>query len=111
MLNVNNNNKPRRSLQITSFSLNKLLREAYETEIILEDKNIDFDLWCTEKSGDQPTFKYWHMVVKIILLYLAMIKSTRDVDFETYNDESSETNTGDIGWPKKNVPSLRPWHT
>ena len=50
--------------------------------MILEDKNIDFDLWCTEKSCDQPTFKYWHMVIRIILLYLAMMKSIRDGDFE-----------------------------
>ena len=50
--------------------------------MILEDKNIDFDIWCTEKSSDQPTFKYWHMVIRIILLYLAMMKSIRDGDFE-----------------------------
>ena len=85
MLNVNNINKIRRSLQVTVCTLNKLLREAYETEMILEDKNIDFDLLCEEKSGDQPTFKYWYMVViKIILLYLAMMKSIRDGDFEDY---------------------------
>ena len=50
MLNVNNINKTRRSLQITVCTLNKLLREAYETKMILEDKNIDFGLWCTEKK-------------------------------------------------------------
>ena len=44
MLNVNNINKTRRSLQVTVCALNQLLREAYETEMILEDKNIDFDL-------------------------------------------------------------------
>jgi len=89
MLNVNNINKTRRSLQITVCTLNKLLREAYEAEMILEDKNIDFDLWCTEKSGDQPTFKYWHMVIRIILLYLAMMKSIRNGDFEDYKSSLS----------------------
>ena len=78
---MNNINKRRRSLQVTVCTLYKLLREAYETEMILEDKNIDFDLWCEEKSGEQPTFKYWYMVIKIILLYLAMMKYIRDGDF------------------------------
>ena len=57
--------------------------------MILEDKNIDFDLWCTEKSGDQPTFKYWQMVIKIILLYLAMMKPIRDGEFEDFKSSLS----------------------
>ena len=68
MLNVNNINKTRRSLQVT---VCKLLREAYETEMILEDKNIDFDLWCTEKKWWPANLQVLANGYKIILLYLA----------------------------------------
>ena len=57
--------------------------------MILEDKNTDFDLWCTEKCDEQPTFKYWYMIKKIVLQYLVMLKSIRDGDFDSYKSSLS----------------------
>ena len=84
MLHVKNINKTRRALQITACTLHKLLKDAHETDMIIEDRNIEFDLWCLEKCEEQPTFNYWYMVRKIILIYLIMIKSIRDGDFNGY---------------------------
>ena len=89
MLHMKNINKTRRAFQITVCTLHKLLREAYETDMILQDKNTDFDLWCTEKCDEQQTFKYWYMIHKIILLYLVMLKSIRDGDFDDYKSSLS----------------------
>ena len=84
MLHVKNINKTRRALQITVCAIQKLLRDAYETDKIVEDKIIDFHLWCEEKCKEQPTFKYWYMIQKIVLIYLVMMKSVREGDFEGY---------------------------
>ena len=84
-LTVTYTNKTRISLLITLVTL----KEAYGTEMIQEDKNIDFNLWCTEKSGNQPTFKHWHIVIKIILLYLAMMKPIRDGEFDDFKSSLS----------------------
>ena len=48
MLHLKNIEKTRRPLQITVCTLHKLLREVFEIHMILEDKNTDFDLCCTE---------------------------------------------------------------
>ena len=84
MLHVKNINKTRRALQITVCAIHKLLKDAYETDKLVEDKIIDFDLWCAEKCEEQPTFKYWYMIQKIVLIYLVMMKSIREGDFEAY---------------------------
>ena len=60
------------------------MKESYELDILLEDQDIDFNLWCNKKCEEQPTFKYWYMVIKIILIYLILIKSFREGDFESY---------------------------
>ena len=84
MLHAKNVTKTRRALQITACALFKLLKESYELDILLEDQDIDFNLWCNKKCEEQPTFKYWYMVIKIILIYLILIKSFREGDFESY---------------------------
>ena len=89
MLNVNNINRTKRPLQITVCTLNKLLREAYETKMILEDKKIDFDLWCTEKKWWQANLQVLANGYKIILLYLAMMKPIRDGEFEDFKSSLS----------------------
>ena len=77
MLNASNITKTRKALQITVCALYKLLRDSYETDMILESKDTDFDYWCQEKCYEQPTFKYWYLVIKTVMTYLVFISSLR----------------------------------
>ena len=54
MLNASNITKTRKALQITVCALYKLLRDSYETDMILESKDTDFDYWC-QKCYEQPS--------------------------------------------------------
>ena len=89
MLYAKNITKTRRALQITVCALHKLLRNAYETDMVLEDKDTDFENWCEENCQEQPSFKYWYMILKIVLIYLVMIKSFREGDFDAYRHSLS----------------------
>ena len=83
-LHVSNINKTRKALQITICALHKLLRKDLETELILEDINTDFDAWCETKCQEQPTFKFWFMVMRLVNIYLILILSFRGGSFEAY---------------------------
>ena len=52
MLHASNITKTRRALQVTVCALYKLLRICYETDIILEGKDTDFDIWYQEKCDE-----------------------------------------------------------
>ena len=67
--NASNITKTRKALQITVCFQYKLLRDSYETDMILEGKDTDFDYCCQEKCYEQPTFKYWFLVIKTVLTY------------------------------------------
>ena len=43
-------------------------------------------LWSLvfRKCEEEPTFNYWYMVRKIVFIYLIMIKSVRECDFNGY---------------------------
>lgn len=84
MLHAKNVTKTRRALQITACALYKLLKESYETDMLLEDQETDFNLWCKQKCVEQPTFKFWYLVIKTIIVYLTLVKSFREGDFEGY---------------------------
>ena len=84
LLDAGNINKTRRSLQVPICTMHKLLKKAHETEIMLEDANSTFDVWCETKSEEQSTFKFWYMVSKIVNIYLVLIHSFREGLFDAY---------------------------
>ena len=83
-LNAANIPKTRRALQVPICSLNKLLRKAYDSEMLLQDIRIDFDEWCKKKCEKQPTFKYWFMIIRLVMIYLVLILSFREGLFKAY---------------------------
>ena len=64
-------------------------QNSQQSEIMLEDKDTDFDLWCEEKCQEQPTFKYWSMAIKIVTTYLVLMLSLREGIFEAYKSSLS----------------------
>ena len=50
------------NLQLTICSLYKLLRQACDTEM-LQGVATDFDNWCHAKCAEQPSFKFWFMII------------------------------------------------
>ena len=59
MLVASNITKTRRALQVTVCALHKLLKKAYESEMMLEDKDTDPDLWCEEKCQELSSTGPW----------------------------------------------------
>ena len=77
MLHASNITKTRRALQVTVCALYKLLRTCYETDMILEG-------YREEKCDEQPTFKYWHMIIESVLIHLVLISSFSEGNFDNY---------------------------
>ena len=46
--------------------------------------SLSFEEWCESKCKVQPTFKFWFMVLSIILAYLDFVFSLRGGIFKTY---------------------------
>ena len=51
-LHASNITKTRRALQVNVCALYNFLRTCYETDMILEGKDTDFDIWCQEKCDE-----------------------------------------------------------
>ena len=84
LLNASNINKTRRALLVTICALQKLMIKAHETEILLEDANVQFHTWCKEKCEEQATFKFWYMISTMVIIYLVLIQSFREGLFDAY---------------------------
>lgn len=74
--------KTRMVHQVTACTLYKLLKAAFEDDTSGDD--ISFEQWCITKSAQQPTFKFWFMILELQLIYFAFVFSFREGDFEIY---------------------------
>ena len=77
--------KTRNAFQITACALYKLLKSAFDNEQLYSgEMDLCFEDWCDVKCKEQPTFKYWFMILSVILAYLDFVFSIRGGLFETY---------------------------
>ena len=76
--------KTRRALQVTACSLYKLLKNAFNDQCgSFHTNTSELQEWCENKSAI-PNFKFWYMILKIMLLYFEYVWSVREGDFKTY---------------------------
>ena len=77
--------KTRKAHQITACALYRLLKKAFEMDIVMSKENDDdFEQWCQSKCADQPSFKYWYLVLELELSILSFVRSFREGNFEAY---------------------------
>ena len=77
--------KTRNAFQITACALYKLLKSAFDNEQLYSgEMDLCFEDWCDVKCKEQPTFKYWFMILSVILAYLDFVFFICGGLFETY---------------------------
>ena len=77
--------KTRNAFQITACALYKLLKSAFDNEQLHSgEMDLCFEDWCYVNCKEQPTFKYWFMILSVILAYLEIVFAIHGGLFETY---------------------------
>ena len=75
------------ALQVTAFSLYKLLKAAYPAYVEgLDDPSeaISLDNWIDDRKQQSPQFQYWYLVLTIKLAILMFIRSIREANFHLH---------------------------
>ena len=69
---------------MSASALYSLQKKAYEAHQETSDIQISFVDWCEQKELQHPQFSYWYKSLKLELLFLQLIKSQREANFEQY---------------------------
>ena len=77
--------KTRNAFQITACAFYKHLKSAFDNKQLYSgEMDLCFEDWCYVNCKEQPTFKYWFIILSVILAYLDFVFSIRRGLFKTY---------------------------